>query len=42
MTSPLAQPAFHAVKTAPGDLGTKGGLRTDARVPRPAPKRSWR
>jgi 3-oxosteroid 1-dehydrogenase len=28
----LAQPPFYAVKIVPGDLGTKGGLRTDARA----------
>jgi 3-oxosteroid 1-dehydrogenase len=35
--APLAQPPFYAVKIVPGDLGTKGGLRTDtqARVLRP-------
>ena len=35
--APLARPPFHAVKIVPGDLGTKGGLRTDerARVLRP-------
>jgi 3-oxosteroid 1-dehydrogenase len=27
--APLAQPPFYAVKIVPGDLGTKGGLRTD-------------
>jgi 3-oxosteroid 1-dehydrogenase len=27
--APLARPPFHAVKLVPGDLGTKGGLRTD-------------
>ena len=26
---PLARPPFYAVKIVPGDLGTKGGLRTD-------------
>ncbi|MFF4600416.1 3-oxosteroid 1-dehydrogenase [Amycolatopsis sp. NPDC001319] len=26
---PLAKPPFYAVKIVPGDLGTKGGLRTD-------------
>jgi 3-oxosteroid 1-dehydrogenase len=33
----LARPPFYAVKIVPGDLGTKGGLRTDemARVLRP-------
>jgi 3-oxosteroid 1-dehydrogenase len=30
--APLAQPPFHAVKIVPGDLGTKGGLRTDERA----------
>jgi 3-oxosteroid 1-dehydrogenase len=30
--APLAQPPFYAVKIVPGDLGTKGGLRTDARA----------
>jgi 3-oxosteroid 1-dehydrogenase len=27
--APLARPPFYAVKIVPGDLGTKGGLRTD-------------
>jgi len=27
----LAQPPFYAIKIVPGDLGTKGGLRTDER-----------
>jgi 3-oxosteroid 1-dehydrogenase len=30
--APLAQAPFYAVKIVPGDLGTKGGLRTDARA----------
>jgi 3-oxosteroid 1-dehydrogenase len=30
--APLATPPFYAVKIVPGDLGTKGGLRTDARA----------
>ena len=30
--APLEQPPFYAVKIVPGDLGTKGGLRTDARA----------
>ena len=30
--APLAEPPFYAVKIVPGDLGTKGGLRTDARA----------
>jgi 3-oxosteroid 1-dehydrogenase len=30
--APLAQPPFFAVKIVPGDLGTKGGLRTDERA----------
>jgi 3-oxosteroid 1-dehydrogenase len=30
--APLTQPPFYAVKIVPGDLGTKGGLRTDARA----------
>ena len=30
---------FYAVKIVPGDLGTKGGLVTDARRPRAAPRR---
>ncbi|HEV3067305.1 MAG TPA: 3-oxosteroid 1-dehydrogenase [Streptosporangiaceae bacterium] len=30
--APLARPPFHAVKIVPGDLGTKGGLRTDERA----------
>jgi len=29
---PLAQPPFYAVKVYPGDLGTKGGVRTDPRA----------
>ena len=35
--APLARPPFYAVRVVPGDLGTKGGLRTDerARVLRP-------
>ena len=35
--APLHRPPFYAVKIVPGDLGTKGGLRTDerARVLRP-------
>jgi 3-oxosteroid 1-dehydrogenase len=35
--APLARPPFYAVRIVPGDLGTKGGLRTDerARVLRP-------
>jgi 3-oxosteroid 1-dehydrogenase len=35
--APLATPPFYAIKVVPGDLGTKGGLRTDerARVLRP-------
>src|SRR5499427_70194 len=35
--APLTRPPFYAVKIVPGDLGTKGGLRTDerARVLRP-------
>ena len=35
--APLAVPPFYAIKIVPGDLGTKGGLRTDerARVLRP-------
>jgi 3-oxosteroid 1-dehydrogenase len=28
----LARPPFYAVKIVPGDLGTKGGLRTDSRA----------
>ena len=28
--APLARPPFYAAKIVPGDLGTKGGLRTDA------------
>jgi 3-oxosteroid 1-dehydrogenase len=28
--APLAQPPFYAIKIVPGDLGTKGGLVTDA------------
>jgi 3-oxosteroid 1-dehydrogenase len=30
--APLAQPPFYAIKIVPGDLGTKGGLRTDSRA----------
>ncbi|MEO6083744.1 MAG: 3-oxosteroid 1-dehydrogenase [Umezawaea sp.] len=30
--APLRKPPFHAVRIVPGDLGTKGGLRTDARA----------
>jgi 3-oxosteroid 1-dehydrogenase len=30
--APLTQPPFYAVKIVPGDLGTKGGLRTDERA----------
>jgi 3-oxosteroid 1-dehydrogenase len=30
--APLRQPPFYAVKIVPGDLGTKGGLRTDERA----------
>ena len=30
--APLAGPPFYAVKIVPGDLGTKGGLRTDERA----------
>jgi 3-oxosteroid 1-dehydrogenase len=30
--APLEEPPFYAVKIVPGDLGTKGGLRTDARA----------
>ena len=30
--APLDQAPFYAVKIVPGDLGTKGGLRTDARA----------
>ena len=30
--APLAQPPYYAVKIVPGDLGTKGGLRTDERA----------
>ncbi|HEY4850740.1 MAG TPA: 3-oxosteroid 1-dehydrogenase [Streptosporangiaceae bacterium] len=30
--APLRQAPFYAVKIVPGDLGTKGGLRTDARA----------
>ena len=29
--APLVKPPFYAVRIVPGDLGTKGGLRTDAR-----------
>jgi 3-oxosteroid 1-dehydrogenase len=30
--APLRRPPFYAVKIVPGDLGTKGGLRTDERA----------
>ena len=30
--APLDTPPFYAVKIVPGDLGTKGGLRTDERA----------
>jgi 3-oxosteroid 1-dehydrogenase len=30
--APLASPPYYAAKIVPGDLGTKGGLRTDARA----------
>jgi 3-oxosteroid 1-dehydrogenase len=30
--APLQQPPFYAIKMVPGDLGTKGGLRTDERA----------
>jgi len=30
--APLARPPFYAFKIVPGDLGTKGGLRTDERA----------
>ncbi len=30
--APLAKPPFYAVRIVPGDLGTKGGLRTDDRA----------
>jgi 3-oxosteroid 1-dehydrogenase len=30
--APLTRPPFYAVKIVPGDLGTKGGLRTDERA----------
>jgi 3-oxosteroid 1-dehydrogenase len=30
--APLASPPFYAARIVPGDLGTKGGLRTDARA----------
>jgi 3-oxosteroid 1-dehydrogenase len=30
--APLERPPFYAVKVVPGDLGTKGGLRTDERA----------
>ncbi|HEY1003473.1 MAG TPA: 3-oxosteroid 1-dehydrogenase [Streptosporangiaceae bacterium] len=30
--APLARPPFYAAKVVPGDLGTKGGLRTDERA----------
>src|SRR5580692_507607 len=30
--APLARPPFYAARIVPGDLGTKGGLRTDSRA----------
>jgi 3-oxosteroid 1-dehydrogenase len=30
--APLDKPPFHAIRIVPGDLGTKGGLRTDERA----------
>jgi 3-oxosteroid 1-dehydrogenase len=30
--APLTEPPFYAIKIVPGDLGTKGGLRTDERA----------
>jgi 3-oxosteroid 1-dehydrogenase len=30
--APLAEPPYYAIKIVPGDLGTKGGLRTDERA----------
>jgi 3-oxosteroid 1-dehydrogenase len=30
--APLRRPPFYAIKIVPGDLGTKGGLRTDERA----------
>ena len=30
--APLSKPPFYAIKIVPGDLGTKGGLRTDERA----------
>jgi len=30
--APLAQPPYYAIQIVPGDLGTKGGLRTDERA----------
>ena len=30
--APLWAPPFYALKLVPGDLGTKGGMRTDARA----------
>ena len=30
--APLARPPFYAARIVPGDLGTKGGLRTDERA----------
>ena len=30
--APLAKAPFYAARIVPGDLGTKGGLRTDARA----------
>ena len=30
--APLASPPFYAIRIVPGDLGTKGGLRTDERA----------
>ena len=37
--APLSKAPYYAVKIVPGDLGTKGGLRTDERAPGTAPGR---
>ena len=29
---PVDEPPFYAIRVVPGDLGTKGGLRTDSRA----------
>ena len=30
--APVATPPYYALRIVPGDLGTKGGMRTDARA----------